>query len=100
MTFHLIDLISQCAAVERFLADSPEDEKIAWLAVRGFLRALPGGDGREQVYRCASPTGLEACFFLSAGRFVFVGDPPRSDRIGRGSSNSILRQIGVGSALA
>jgi hypothetical protein len=30
-TFHLSTFVSQCAAVERFLADSFEDEKDAWL---------------------------------------------------------------------
>src|SRR5262245_38496551 len=73
-TFHLIDLVSQCAAVERFLAASSEDEKIAWLSARGRLQALPMSHGHKQVYQFTATTGLEALFFLSDGLFVFVGD--------------------------
>jgi len=70
----LIDLVSQCTAVERLLTNSSEDEKIAWLSARGHLAMLPKSEGHEQVYRFKSMLGIEVSFFLSGGSFVFIGD--------------------------
>ena len=36
-TFHLIDLVTQCHAVERVLAGRSDAEKIAWLSQHGSI---------------------------------------------------------------
>ena len=72
-TFHLIDLVSQCAAVERLLVGRSEAQKIDWLSARGRLALLPKHEG-PQIFQFTSTVGLEARFFLSNGLFVFLGD--------------------------
>jgi hypothetical protein len=73
--FHLIDLVSQCRALERLLGGSSDDHKIAWLAARGCLTQIPTREeGWKQVFHFQSTLGLEAYFFFSDGLFVFIGD--------------------------
>jgi hypothetical protein len=72
-TFHLIDLVSQCLAVEHLLADTSDAQKIDWLSARGRLVLVPMRKGPE-VFHFTSTVGLEASFFLSNGLFVFFGD--------------------------
>jgi len=72
--FHLIDLVSQAAAVQRLLAGKTDSEKLAWLAARGKVEpVLMTPDGR-QTYHFESVTKQEAAFFFDAGELVFVGD--------------------------
>jgi hypothetical protein len=75
-TFYLIDLVSQCAAVERLLAGMSDAQKIDWLSAHGRLARLalfPNHEG-PQVFHFTSTVGLEARFFLNDGLFVFLGD--------------------------
>jgi hypothetical protein len=76
-TFHLIDLVTQCRAVEYVLAGRSDEEKIAWLSQHGSVvplveaREQPGG---KPVFLFRSAVGMEISFFLDQGCFVFVGD--------------------------
>lgn len=72
-TFYLIDLVSQCAAVERLLAGMSEVQKIDWLSSHGRLALVSKHEG-PQVFHFTSAVGLEARFFLRNGLFVFLGD--------------------------
>ena len=76
-TFHLIDLVTQCHAVERVLAGRSDAEIIAWLSQHGSV--VPFSDTRQhprarQVFLFRSAVGMEIGFFLDKGRFIFVGD--------------------------
>jgi hypothetical protein len=71
--FHLIDLVSQCAAVERMLASMSEPQKIDWLSSRGRLELVPMHNG-PQIFEFTSTVGREARFFFRDGFFVFLGD--------------------------
>src|SRR5262249_4008959 len=66
--FHLIDLVSQCTAVERLLAGMSDAQKIDWLSAHGRLALVPTRQG-ERVFHFTSTVGLEACFFLHNGLF-------------------------------
>ncbi len=46
-TFYLIDLVSQCAAVERLLAGMSEAQKIDWLSAHGRLALIPKREGPQ-----------------------------------------------------
>jgi hypothetical protein len=75
--FHLIDLVTQCHAVERVLAGRSDAEIIAWLSQHGAV--APFSDTRQgprarQVFLFRSAVGMEISFFLGEGCFVFVGD--------------------------
>lgn len=71
-TFHLIDLVTQRAAVEAVLAGLSEDEKVSRLSTRGRLIATKMTNAQGRVFHFISPVGREAIFFLRDGRFVFV----------------------------
>ena len=71
--FHLIDLVSQCAAVERILAGMSEPQKIDWLTKRGRVDFVPMRIG-PKVYEFTSTVGREARFFFRDGLFIFLGD--------------------------
>jgi len=73
-TFHLIDLVTQRAAVERLLAGLSDDDKMSWLSKRGRIIPIEMTDTQEKVFHFISPTGREAIFFLRDGQFVFVAD--------------------------
>src|SRR5262245_26989117 len=64
--FHLIDLVSQCAAVERLLGSMSEPQKIDWLSARGRLARFPVHAG-PQVFEFTSTVGREARFFFATG---------------------------------
>lgn len=79
--FHLIDLISQCFAVERVLAGLDEDEMVSWVASRGDLTRVPkfrpddeAFRRQRQLCRFVSTLNLECVFFIDDGQFVFLGD--------------------------
>src|SRR5258706_15388345 len=72
-TFYLIDLVSQCAAVERRLAGMSKAQKIDWLSAHGRLAPFPKHEG-PQVFHFTSTVGLEARLFFRDGFFVFLGD--------------------------
>ena len=72
--FHLIDLVSQSAAVQRLLAGKTDSEKLAWLAARGKLEPVVRTPDGRQTYHFESVTEQEAAFFFDAGELVFVGD--------------------------
>lgn len=72
-TFHLIDLVSQCAALEGLLAGMSDVQKIDWLSAHGRLALVPKHEG-PQVFHFTSTVGLETRFFLRNGLFVFLGD--------------------------
>ena len=74
-TFHLIDLVSQAAAVQSLLAGCPPDEKIEWLASHGKLAALPVKPaGSRQVFSFESYVGLQCLFFIDGDDLIFIGD--------------------------
>ena len=74
-SFHLLDLSSQAAAVQRLLRGRTAEAKLAWLAAHGGLARVPMTvpDSRP-IYRFVSPVGMECLFFINEGRFVFIGD--------------------------
>jgi len=51
-TFYLIDLVSQCAAVERRLAGMSEAQKIDWLADSGPSRTVIPTDRGQRSGDC------------------------------------------------
>ena len=74
-TFHLIDLVTQCPAVERVLAGRSDAEKIAWLSQHGSIfPIIQSGHhpGAKQAYIFRSAIGIEIGFFLDKGCFVFL----------------------------
>ena len=74
--FHLVDLVSQCSAVERAVAGLSDERKLAWLATYGRLteRTVRFGEREQTIYEFTSSTGRDARFFLDGGQFVFFGD--------------------------
>jgi len=73
-TFHLIDLVTQRAAVERLLAGLSDDDKVSWLSKRGRIIPIEMTDTQVRFFHFISLQGPEAFFFLRDGQFVFVGD--------------------------
>jgi hypothetical protein len=73
--FHLLDLSSQAAAVQRLLRGRTPEEKMAWVAAHGELSQVPISlpNGRP-TYRFVSSIGMECFFFIVGDRFVFIGD--------------------------
>jgi hypothetical protein len=76
-TFYLIDLVAQCAAVERLLTGVSEAQKIDWLSAHGRLARFPKEDG-PQVFHFTSRVGLEARFFSAMASSYFWESTPRS----------------------
>lgn len=75
MSFTLLDLASQAAAVQRLLSGCPEAVKLAWLSQQGTLRPHPRRSAQErQVYFFSSSLGLACAFFLDGEELVFLGD--------------------------
>jgi hypothetical protein len=75
--FHLIDLVTQCRAVEYVLAGRSDEEIIAWLSRHGSVAPLFEAHRyprAKQVFLFRSAVGMEISFFLDQGCFVFVGD--------------------------
>jgi hypothetical protein len=56
-TFYLIDLVSQCAAVERRLAGMSEAQKIDWLSAHGRLAPFPKHEGPQVLTRWRETNG-------------------------------------------
>ena len=74
-TFHLIDLVSQAAAVQSLLRGRSAEEKIAWLSSHGSLTPKPKTRPDEhQTFWFETLTGRSCAFFLDGDEFVFVGD--------------------------
>jgi hypothetical protein len=74
-TFHLIDLVTQCQAVElsRVLAGGSDAEKIAWLSQHGFVvPIIQSGHhpGAKQAFIFRSAVSIEIGFFLDKGCFI------------------------------
>jgi hypothetical protein len=73
--FHLVDLTSQGAAVERLLRGRRSQEKSDWLAGCGQLeRVAVEFRNAKPTYRFVSTIGMESVFFFDRDKFVFVGD--------------------------
>ena len=73
-SFHILDLVSQAAAVQRLLKGKPLEDKIAWLSIHGQIRPKAKTSPQEhQVYHFASPLGFTCHFFIHEDRFVFIG---------------------------
>jgi hypothetical protein len=73
--FHLLDLSSQAAAVQRLLWGRTAQEKLEWVASYGELTRIPiTVPNASPTYRFVSNVGLECVFFLDGDRFVFIGD--------------------------
>ena len=73
--FHLIDLVSQAAAVQSLLRGRSAEEKIEWLSAHGSIK--PKTKTRPDERQCfwfESPTKASCCFFLDDDEFVFIGD--------------------------
>ena len=72
--FHLVDLESQAAAVQRFLWGTSHDDKIAWLRFQGTVFEIPERQHFPKLYVFESNTGRRSVFFVKDDQFVFVGD--------------------------
>jgi len=73
--FHLIDLVSQAAAVQSLLRGRPVEEKLKWLSSHGTITPKPKSRGDErECFWFESPTRAKCCFFLHGDKFVFIGD--------------------------
>ena len=73
--FHLIDLVSQAAAVQSLLRERSVEEKIAWLSLHGSLSPKPKTRPDErQTFWFETATGRSCAFFLDGDEFVFIGD--------------------------
>jgi hypothetical protein len=73
--FHLIDLVSQAAAVQSLLCGCSDQEKLAWLSSHGALSPKPKiSPDERQCFRFESRLGAECWFFLDGDEFVFLGD--------------------------
>ncbi len=61
--FHLIDLVSQAAAVQRLLRGKSPTEKLDWLAIRGKISHMPSVvPGWPDVYFFESSIGIQCSF--------------------------------------
>ncbi len=69
--FHLVDLVSQGAAVQRYLRGWSLPEKLEWLAAHGKLEAIPQLPGYPQSYIFESDVGLSCFFFIRGDQFFF-----------------------------
>ncbi len=75
MEFHLIDLVSQGAAVERILKGKPKEYWIEWLLERGKVTMMKREDPSwPETYFFESMNGLECTFSIIDYEFHFVGD--------------------------
>ena len=73
--FHLLDLSSQAAAVQRLLRGRTAQEKVAWLAAHGELSQVPITVPNTPVtYWFESSVGIACVFFIDGDEFVFIGD--------------------------
>lgn len=74
--FHLIDLVSQAAAVQRLLRGKSPAEKLEWLAMRGKISHLPVVvPGWPDRYFFESSIGMQCAFaFMEDDFFHFCGD--------------------------
>ena len=77
-SFALLDLVSQAAAVKRFLKGLSAEQKLAWIGSHGNLTefefSFPLPPGSPDVYRFESRIGLGCGFFLDGDEIVFLGD--------------------------
>ena len=74
MTFHLVDLASQRAAVREHLIGKSPAEILEWLATKGRVTRIPTQPGFPETYEFESVEGLRTAFFFDGDGFVFVGD--------------------------
>lgn len=74
MPFHLVDLVSQRAAVREHLIGKSAAELLAWLATKGRVRRLPTPAGSVETWVFESTEGLSASFFFDSGGIVFFGN--------------------------
>jgi hypothetical protein len=74
MTFHLVDLVSQRAAVRDHLSGKSPAEILTWLAAKGRVTRIPTQAGAAETYEFESPEGFRAAFFFDSDGIVFVGD--------------------------
>jgi hypothetical protein len=73
--FHLLDLISQAAAVKRLLHGKSANEKLAWLSSRGKITQMEKRMPEwPDTYFFKSATGAECTFILQEDILRFVGD--------------------------
>ena len=73
--FHLLDLVSQAAAVQRILRGKSTTQKLAWLSAHGKVVQVEK-KMREwpDTYSFESSTGATCAFILQEDVFRFVGD--------------------------
>ena len=74
MTFHLVDLVSQRAAVREHLSGKSPGDILKWLAARGRVTRIPTRPGAPESYEFESVEGLRAAFFFDRDGIVFVGN--------------------------
>jgi hypothetical protein len=72
-SFVLIHIISQAAALQKYVSDWSKKELIAWLEAQGKLEKWTDIFGNE-VFSFESPARCSAIFYLQETRFIFVGD--------------------------
>jgi hypothetical protein len=73
-TFHLVDLISQRAAVREHLTGKSPAEILEWLATKGRLTHVAPQPSFAETYEFESSEGFRAVFFFQGGDMVFIGD--------------------------
>jgi hypothetical protein len=74
MTFHLVDLVSQRAAVREHLSGKPPAEILEWLATKGRVTRIPTLPGVRETYEFESLEGRRAVFFFDGDGMGFHGD--------------------------
>jgi hypothetical protein len=73
--FHLLDLVSQAAPVQRHLRGRSHEEKLAWLAAHGRVTERPQTYAAAQrIYEFESGLGRTCFFFLDKDDIVFIGE--------------------------
>ena len=75
--FHLINLVSQGAAVQKLLEGMTQDEKLSWFANHGRIEEMQMSTfhpEQKRVYQFESAIGIETRFFFDGDMLVFMGD--------------------------
>ena len=73
--FHLLDLVSQAAVVQRLLRGKSTSEKLEWLSARGTVSQMEKKETTwSDTYHFVSTIGAKCTFVIQEDRFRFVGD--------------------------
>lgn len=73
--FHLVDLVSQAAVVQRLLRETSTEEKLSWLSARGKVSKMPKKRSEwPDTYYFESTMGRQCAFVIQGDDFLFAGD--------------------------